>query len=106
MAFEPIKGSAKLPLAIAFFPFFADRLPGWKQPVWPAFAEKRRYAILLALALAVVGIKIGEDAVSHEAGICGGMSLPLAPLAVTNIRCFASCSSPPRSPPTRSLPWP
>src|SRR6185503_19971470 len=55
-------------LIVAFFHFSLIVYLGWKQPAWSAFAEKRRFAILLALVLAVVGIKIGEDAVNQESG--------------------------------------
>lgn len=68
MAFELIKDIAKLALIVAFFHFSLTVYLGWKQPAWSAFAEKRRFAMLLALVLAVVGIKIGEDAVNQESG--------------------------------------
>ena len=68
MAFDLIKDVAKLALIVAFFHFSLIVYLGWKQPAWSAFAEKRRFAILLALVLAVVGIKIGEDAVNRESG--------------------------------------
>lgn len=68
MAIELIKDIAKLALIVAFFHFSLSVYLGWKQPAWSAFAEKRRFAILLALVLAVVGIKIGEDAVNQESG--------------------------------------
>jgi len=68
VAFELIKDIAKLALIVAFFHFSLIVYLGWKQPAWSAFAEKRRFAILLALVLAVVGIKIGEDAVNEESG--------------------------------------
>ena len=68
VAFELIKDIAKLALIVAFFHFSLIVYLGWKQPAWSAFAEKRRFAILLALVLAVVGIKIGEDAVNRESG--------------------------------------
>jgi undecaprenyl-diphosphatase len=68
VAFELIKDIAKLALIVAFFHFSLSVYLGWKQPAWSAFAEKRRFAILLALVLAVVGIKIGEDAVNQESG--------------------------------------
>jgi undecaprenyl-diphosphatase len=68
VAFELIKDIAKLALIVAFFQFSLSVYLGWKQPAWAAFAEKRRFAILLALVLAVVGIKIGEDAVNQESG--------------------------------------
>ena len=68
MAFELIKDLAKLALIVAFFQFSLTVYLGWKQPAWAAFAEKRRFAILLALVLAAVGIKIGEDAVNQESG--------------------------------------
>lgn len=68
MAFELIKDIAKLALIVAFFHFSLSVYLGWKQPAWSAFAEKRRFAILLALVLAVAGIKIGEDAVNRESG--------------------------------------
>jgi undecaprenyl-diphosphatase len=68
VAFELIKDIAKLALIVAFFHFSLTVYLGWNQPAWSAFAEKRRFAILLALVLAVVGIKIGEDAVNQESG--------------------------------------
>ena len=68
MAFDLIKDIAKLALIVAFFHFSLTVYLGWKQPAWSAFAEKRRFAMLLALVLAVVGIKIGEDAVNQESG--------------------------------------
>jgi undecaprenyl-diphosphatase len=68
VAFDLIKDVAKLALIVAFFHFSLIVYLGWKQPAWSAFAEKRRFAILLALVLAVVGIKIGEDAVNRESG--------------------------------------
>lgn len=68
MAFELTKDIAKLALIVAFFHFSLTVYLGWRQPAWSAFAEKRRFAILLALVLAVVGIKIGEDAVNQESG--------------------------------------
>jgi undecaprenyl-diphosphatase len=68
VAFELIKDIAKLALIVASFHFSLSVYLGWKQPAWSAFAEKRRFAILLALVLAVVGIKIGEDAVNQESG--------------------------------------
>lgn len=68
MALELIKDIAKLTLIVAFFHFSLTVYLGWTQPAWAAFAEKRRFAILLALVLAVVGIKIGEDAVTQESG--------------------------------------
>jgi undecaprenyl-diphosphatase len=68
VAFELIKDIAKLALIVAFFHFSLSVYLGWKQPAWSAFAEKRRFALLLALVLAVVGIKIGEDAVNRESG--------------------------------------
>jgi undecaprenyl-diphosphatase len=63
-----MKDIAKLALIVAFFQFSLSVYLGWKQPAWSAFAEKRRFAILLALVLAVVGIKIGGDAVNQESG--------------------------------------
>ena len=68
MAFELIKDIAKLALIVAFFHFSLTVYLDWKQPAWAAFAEKRRFALLLALVLAVIGIKIGEDAVNRESG--------------------------------------
>jgi undecaprenyl-diphosphatase len=68
VAFELIKDIAKLALIVAFFHFSLSVYLGWKQPAWSAFAEKRRFPILLALVLAVVAIKIGEDAVNRESG--------------------------------------
>lgn len=68
MALELIKDIAKLALIVAFFQFSLSVYLDWKQPAWSAFAEKRRFAILLALVLAVAGIKIGEDAVNQESG--------------------------------------
>lgn len=68
MALELIKDIAKLALIVAFVHFSLSIYLGWKQSAWSAFAEKRRFAILLALVLAVVGIKIGEDAVNQESG--------------------------------------
>jgi undecaprenyl-diphosphatase len=75
VAFELIKDIAKLALIVAFFHFSLSVYLGWKQPAWSAFAEKRRFAILLALVLAVVGIKIGEDAVNRESGFFDGLVL-------------------------------
>lgn len=69
MALELIKDIVKLALIVAFFHFSLSIYLGWKQPAWSAFAEKHRFAILLALVLAVVGIKIGEDAVNRESGL-------------------------------------
>jgi len=68
VAFELIKDIAKLALIVAFFHFSLTVYLDWKQPAWSAFAEKRRFAILLALVLAVVGIKIGEDVINQESG--------------------------------------
>jgi undecaprenyl-diphosphatase len=68
VAFELIKDIAKLALIVAFFHFSLNVYLGWREPAWSAFAEKHRFAILLALVLAVVGIKIGEDAVNRESG--------------------------------------
>jgi undecaprenyl-diphosphatase len=68
VAFELIKDIAKLALIVAFFQFSLTVYLDWKQPAWAAFAQKRRFGILLALVLAIVGIKIGEDAVNQESG--------------------------------------
>ena len=38
------------------------------QPAWSAFLDKRRYAVLLLLVLAVIVIKVSEDVVSGESG--------------------------------------
>jgi undecaprenyl-diphosphatase len=68
VTFELIKDIVKLALIVAFLYFALSVYLGWKQPAWSAFAERRRFAILLALVLAVVGIKVGEDAVNRESG--------------------------------------
>jgi len=68
VTFELIKDSVKLALIVAFLYFALSVYLGWKQPAWSAFAEKRRFAILLTLVLAVVGIKVSEDAVNRESG--------------------------------------
>jgi undecaprenyl-diphosphatase len=65
---ELIKDVAKLAVIVAFFYFALSVYLGWKQPTWSAFAEKRRFSILLTLVLAVVGIKVSEDAVNRESG--------------------------------------
>jgi undecaprenyl-diphosphatase len=68
VTFELIKDVVKLAVIVAFFYFALSVYLGWKQPAWSAFAEKRRFAILLTLVLAVVGIKVSEDAVNRESG--------------------------------------
>ncbi len=40
----------------------------WKQPAWSALLEKRRFAVLLLLVLAVTALKVSEDVVSGESG--------------------------------------
>lgn len=68
MTFELINDIVKLALIVAFLYFALGVYLDWKQPAWSAFAEKRRFAILLALVMAVVGIKVSEDAVNRESG--------------------------------------
>ncbi len=68
MAFELIKDTIKLALIVAFFYLALSVYLGWKQPAWSAFAERRRFTILLTLVAAVVGIKVSEDVVSRESG--------------------------------------
>ena len=68
MTLELIKDLVKLAVIVAFLYFALSVYLGWKQPAWSAFAEKRRFAILLTLVLAVVGIKVSEDAVNRESG--------------------------------------
>jgi undecaprenyl-diphosphatase len=65
---ELIKDALKLALIVAFLYFSLSVYLGWKQPAWSAFVERRRFTILLALVLAVVGIKVGEDVVNRESG--------------------------------------
>lgn len=68
MTFEVIKDIVKLALIVAFLYFALSVYLGWKQPAWSAFAERRRFAIMLALVVAVVGIKVSEDAINRESG--------------------------------------
>jgi undecaprenyl-diphosphatase len=66
VTFELIKDVVKLTLIVAFLYFALSVYLGSTQSAWPAFVEKRRFAILLTLVLAVVGIKVSEDAVNRE----------------------------------------
>ena len=66
--FELIKDIAELTLIVAFLYLALNVYLGSTQSAWSAFAQKRRFAILLALVLAVVGIKVSEDAVNRESG--------------------------------------
>jgi undecaprenyl-diphosphatase len=68
VTFELIKDVVTLAVIVAFFYLALSVYLDWKQPAWSAFAEKRRFAILLTLVLAVVGIKVSEDAVNRESG--------------------------------------
>jgi undecaprenyl-diphosphatase len=68
VTFELIKDTIKLALIVAFLYFALSVYLGWKQPAWSAFAERRRFTILLTLVVAVVGIKVSEDVVSQESG--------------------------------------
>ncbi len=68
MTFELIKDIVKLALIVAFLYFALSVYLGWKQPAWSAFAERRRFAIMLALVVGVVGIKVSEDAINRESG--------------------------------------
>jgi len=68
VTFELITDVVKLALIVAFLYVALSVYLGWKQPAWTAFAEKRRFAILLSLVLAVVGIKVSEDVVNRESG--------------------------------------
>jgi undecaprenyl-diphosphatase len=68
VTFELIRDIVKLALIVAFLYFAFSVYLGWKQPAWSSFAEKRRFAILLTLVLAVVGIKVSEDVVNRESG--------------------------------------
>jgi len=68
VTFELIKDTIKLALIVAFFYLALSVYLGWKQPTWSAFAERRRFTILLTLVAAVVGIKVSEDVVSRESG--------------------------------------
>lgn len=68
MTLELLKDVTKLALIVAFFYFSLSVYLGWKQPAWSAFVERRRFTILLALVLAVIGIKVGEDVVNRESG--------------------------------------
>ena len=69
MTFELISDIAKLALIVAFLYFALGVYLGWKRPAWSAFAERRRFTVLLMLILAVVGIKVGEDVVNRESGL-------------------------------------
>ncbi len=68
MTFELIKDIIKLTLIVAFLYFSLSVYLGWRQPAWSAFAKRRRFAILLMLLVAVVGIKVSEDVVNQESG--------------------------------------
>jgi len=68
VTFELIRDIVKLAVIVAFLYFALGVYLGWKQPAWSAFAGKRRFTILLTLVLAVVGIKVSEDAVNRESG--------------------------------------
>lgn len=68
MAFEFIKDIAKLSLIVACLYFALGAYVHRKQPAWSTFLDKRRFGVLLLLVLAVIAIKVGEDAVSGESG--------------------------------------
>jgi undecaprenyl-diphosphatase len=68
VTFELIKDTIQLTLIVAFLYFALGVYLGWKQPAWSAFAEKRRFAILVTLVLIVLAIKVSEDAVNRESG--------------------------------------
>lgn len=68
MTLEVLKDAIKLALIVAFLYFSLSVYLGWKQPAWSEFVKRRRFTILLALVLAVLGIKVGEDVVNRESG--------------------------------------
>jgi undecaprenyl-diphosphatase len=68
VTFELAKDIVKLALIVAFLYLAIGLYSGWQHPAWSAFAKRRRFAILLALVLAVVAIKVTEDVVNRESG--------------------------------------
>jgi len=68
MTFELIIDIAKLALITASLYFALGAYVHRKQPAWSEFLEKRRFAVLLLLVLAVIAIKVGEDVVNKESG--------------------------------------
>jgi membrane-associated phospholipid phosphatase len=89
VAFELIKDIVKLALIVAFLYLALAVYSGWKQPAWSALVEKRRFAILLALVLAVIGIKVSEDAINLESGPFDLLALQFihanVPIALTGL---------------------
>jgi undecaprenyl-diphosphatase len=63
-----IKEIAELALIAACLYLALSAYVQRKQPEWSALLERRRFGVLLLLVLAVVGIKVSEDAVTGESG--------------------------------------
>lgn len=68
MIFELIEDIAKLSLIIASLYFALGAYVRRKQPAWSEPLEKRRFAVLFVLVLAVSAIKVSEDALGGESG--------------------------------------
>ena len=68
MIFELIKDIAKLALIIASLYFALGAYVRHQQPAWSKPLEKRRFAVLFVLVLAVTAIKVIEDVLGGESG--------------------------------------
>lgn len=68
MIFEPIRDLVEWALIVAGLYLAFGAYVRRKRHVWAAPLEKRRFAILLGLVLAVSAIKVGQEAVGGDSG--------------------------------------
>ena len=68
MTWVLIKEIAELSLIAACLYLALGAYVHRKQPAWSALLERRRFGVLLLLVLAVIGIKVSEDALTGESG--------------------------------------